>query len=86
MVVRSEYDILSEEVDWTKILNGFSDEISSNSKGAVIENLVADFSTTGDIERIASQITVMDIVKEYFNFITISFNNSKIFKKINSIK
>lgn len=71
LVVETGYEILSEEVDWTKILNGFSDEISKNSKGAIIENLVANFSTTGDVERIASQITVMDIVKEYFNFIVI---------------
>jgi hypothetical protein len=44
--------------------------MAQNTKGDIIEILSADFSTTTPVERIASQITVMDAMEPYFEFIS----------------
>ena len=54
--------------NWTKLLNDFSALIAEHTKGEVADMMVADFSTTGIDERIASQITLMETVKTYFDF------------------
>ena len=54
--------------DWTQLLNDFSALVAENTKGEVADMMIADFSTTGVDERIASQITLMETVKTYFDF------------------
>ena len=36
--------------------------------------MTADFTTTGITERIASQISLMDVVKEYFNYLNVAIS------------
>ena len=54
--------------DWAQLLNDFSALVAENTKGEVADMMTADFSTTGVDERIASQITLMETVKTYFDF------------------
>lgn len=69
LVVESKKDLLSEDVDWQEILNGFVKQIGENSKDDVARTIVADFTTTGSAERISSGITLMDIMKSYFEYV-----------------
>jgi hypothetical protein len=57
-----------EQIDWEKTVDSFSIKIAENTKGDIAEIIKADFSTTTQIERIASEITLMSAVKDYFVF------------------
>ena len=81
LVVNSNNDVLSPSADWELLLNDFSACIAENTKGELADLVTADFTTTGITERIASQISLMDVVKEYFNFL-----NARISCGIPSIK
>ncbi len=67
--VETRSDLLSKNADWSQLLDDFSVEIDRNTKGDISKTITADFSTTGQVERIASQITLMESVKSYFNYI-----------------
>ena len=55
--------------DWEGIFSDFSDEIEKNLKDPNLRRIIeADFSTTGTIDRIVSQISLMDTVKHYFEY------------------
>ena len=58
----------TNEVDWESIFNIFEKQIKSNTKNRIADIITADFSTTGITERIASQITLMESVKKYFEY------------------
>ena len=71
MVLRVEKnnDVLNPaKGDWAQLLNDFSACVAEHTKGEVADMMTADFSTTGVDERIASQITLMETVKTYFDF------------------
>ena len=57
-----------EQIDWEKTVDSFSIKIAENTKGDIAEIIKADFSATTQIERIASEITLMSAVKDYFVF------------------
>lgn len=70
LVVQSGQDLLNaKNVDWDGIFNQFEQQIKDNTKGDVAKTITADFTTTGRTERIASQITLMNAVKEYFRYV-----------------
>ena len=46
----------------------FADLIAKETKGDIAEVMTCDFSTTGMIEKMVSQITLMETVKPYFDF------------------
>ena len=69
--VISEYDLYSPLMDWDTLLNGFDIQIAENTKGNIADFMRADFSTTGNTERITSQVTLMSAVKSYFDFAAI---------------
>ena len=72
LVVNSNNDVLSPSGDWERLLNDFSTSISRNTKGELADLMIADFTTTGITERIASQVSLMDVVKKYFIYTNIS--------------
>ena len=74
LVVNSNNDVLSPNGDWELLLNDFSASIAENTKGELADLMIADFTTTGITERIASQISLMDVVKEYFNFLNVAIS------------
>lgn len=61
--------LLSEDYDWSALFNSFDEEITKNTVSGVAETIVANFSTTTPTERIASQITLMETVKSYFDYL-----------------
>ena len=71
LVVNSNNDVLSLSGDWKRLLNDFSACIANNTKGELADLMTADFTTTGITERVASQISLMDAVKKYFNYANI---------------
>lgn len=75
LVMDSNNDILElvGNGDWELLLNDFSACVAQNTKGDVSEMLTANFTTTGITERIASQITLIDVVKTYFNYWNLTF-------------
>ena len=69
--IQSSMDLLSEDADWGAILDMFSAEIAACSKGDIAETLIAAFSTTGETERMVSQITLMNAMESYFEYMAI---------------
>ena len=72
LVVNSNNNILLPTGDWEFLLNDFSACISRNTKGELADLMTANFSTTGITERIASQVSLMDVVKKYFIYTNIA--------------
>lgn len=66
--VRSSKDLLTEKADWDCIIDSFALKIGEYTKDGIAETITSDFSTTGTSERIASQITLMESLKNYFDY------------------
>ena len=64
-------DLFSEQADWNGLISGFTAEIDKYTNNDLATTLVADFSTTGTDERITSEVTLMDVVKPYFEYTVI---------------
>ena len=69
LVVETEKDLLHEDADWKKLIAGFAAQINEYTKGDVGKTITADFTTTGVTERIVSQVTLMETVKTYFDYV-----------------
>lgn len=69
LAINADEDLLSENVDWPKLIDGFSSQISKYTKKDIAQTITSDFTTTGPVERMASQITLMESVKSYFEYI-----------------
>lgn len=52
-------------IDWTKIFDGFVAQMKANTKGDIVDNMCANFTTTTVDSRIASQITLMNAMLPY---------------------
>ena len=61
-------DVLEYEEDWNWIIQAFSDSIDRNMKSQFSDLMVCNFSTTGTLERITSQIGMMESVRKYFKY------------------
>ena len=64
-------DLFSEQADWRGLISRFTAEIDKYTNHGLASTLVADFSTTGTDERIASEVTLMDVVKPYFDYLAV---------------
>lgn len=71
LVVESDVDVLSQKADWPKLIGGFTSQIERYTTGDIGNTITANFSTTGLTERVASQITLMDAMKSYFEYVVI---------------
>lgn len=69
LVVVSDKELLSGDADWEQMMSDFAAQINENTKGDIAKTITADFSTTGITERITSQITLMETMKNYFDYI-----------------
>ncbi|MBQ0018973.1 MAG: DUF4419 domain-containing protein [Bacteroidales bacterium] len=69
LVVNSQEDLVGGHPDWSAIMTDFERQIAQHSKADICHTITADFTTTGPTERIASQITLMDAMKSYFEYI-----------------
>ena len=57
---------VNPKVDWIGMFDKFVAMLKKNTKGDIVDIMCADFSTTTVESRIASQITLMNSMKEYF--------------------
>ena len=69
LVVRADKNLLTEEIDWPSLIDNISSQIDKYTKDNVAKTVTSDFTTTGQVERVASQITLMESVKSYFEYI-----------------
>lgn len=68
LTVVSEADLLRDSVDWSVLFDGFAEQIANHAGKKLVDAMTNNFSTTQQAERIASQITLMDATKSYFDF------------------
>lgn len=71
LIVNTNDDLFSEDADWPKLIGDFTSQIDQYTKGNIANIITADFSTTGSVERVASQVTLMESVKSYFDYTVI---------------
>ncbi|OQY55566.1 MAG: hypothetical protein DRR08_02755 [Candidatus Parabeggiatoa sp. nov. 2] len=55
--------------DWAKIVHSFGNQIKRHTNAGLYELFVANFSTTGEIERTVSEVVMMDAFKRYFDYL-----------------
>lgn len=61
---------MSEE-QWEELFPEFTKQIAVQAGNELVNTLTSDFSTTTPVERIASEITIMQAMKPYFEYIVI---------------
>lgn len=64
-----QLDINNPDSPWELMFSGFTEKLKKEIGADLVNALEADFSTTTPVDKIASQITIMDSVKSYFRFI-----------------
>lgn len=67
-VRRDDFMKGSLDNNWSEVIAQFSGQIQEFTKGDIYSLIVADFSTTGAVERTVSEIVLMDMLKEYFEY------------------
>jgi hypothetical protein len=67
-VERNSFMKGSPENDWQGAFNEFSQKIGEQIGEGNRRLIVSDFSTTGPVERAASEIVLMDVMKAYFEY------------------
>ena len=73
VVVTEEITLDNPQSPWEKIFPEFTAQIAEHTGGDLISLLSSDFSTTTPVEKIASEITVMEAMKSYFEYVVLYF-------------
>lgn len=70
LIVRNDsLKLDSPASSWEKIFPEFTKQISAHTGSDLINILSSDFSTTTPVEKVASEITIMEAMEPYFEFI-----------------
>ncbi len=69
LIVDSDKDILEESINWEEIFPQFTSQIAEHTGEELINILTADFSTTTAVEKVASEITIMEAMEPYFEYV-----------------
>jgi len=69
VVPNGEVTLDNPNSPWDKIFPQLTKQIAASTGDDLINLLTADFSTTTSVERVASQITIMEAMKPYFEFV-----------------
>lgn len=56
------------DVEWETLFPEFAEQIATFTGKELVDNLSADFTTTTPTVRVASQVTIMESMKEFFNY------------------
>jgi len=56
---------------WEKVFPEFTKQIAEHTGKEIIDLLSSDFTTTTAVEKVAAEITIMEAMKSYFEFIVI---------------
>ena len=60
-----------KQINWENAIPQFTQQIKKNTKGDLAETIMADFSTTTPTELIATEVTLMESVQNYFEYVYI---------------
>jgi hypothetical protein len=71
VVISTQITLDNPNSSWKDVFPEFMEKINAAVGKNLTNTLTADFSTTTDVSKIASQITLMDAMKSYFDFIVI---------------
>lgn len=71
LMVELETDSMTNSQAWEKIFPQFTVQIARYTGNELINVLASDFSTTTPVEKIASEITIMEAMKPYFEYVVI---------------
>ena len=71
LVVATNRNLFAKDADWQAVMDEFSKQIEKNTKSDIANTIKANFTTTGSSERIASEVTLMKVVKPYFKYTVI---------------
>ena len=71
LIVQSHKKLKDPSLLWEEIFPQFTEQIRKEVGGHLVETLTCNFSTTTSLEKTVSEITIMETVKSYFEFITI---------------
>lgn len=71
IVFRDGFRKGSPDNDWPGVFGEFSDAIAAHI-GKQRDLVVADFSTTGPVERAASEVVLMAAMKKYFKYVVVT--------------
>jgi len=69
VVASDEIPLDNPNSPWEKIFPEFTRQIAEHTGNEIINLLSADFSTTTSVEKIASEITIMEAMKAYFEYL-----------------
>ncbi|MFT3903437.1 MAG: DUF4419 domain-containing protein [Niabella sp.] len=70
LLVRNDsIDLNNPNSPWESLFPMFADSIANHVGKELVDNLTSNFSTTTQTTKIASQITVMNAMKKYFNYV-----------------
>ena len=67
-VRRDEFVLDSPHNDWGGVAKEFVEKIGNNTTGDFNEIISTTFSTTSEVDRVVSAMTIMEAVKSYFNY------------------
>lgn len=68
--IETELDAHSPESAWDDAINAFANALCDDAQGSAA--LLSDFSTTGPIEKLASQVCLLDVFESYYEYILLS--------------
>jgi hypothetical protein len=71
VVITDTIDLNNPESPWENIFPKLTEQIAQFTGKELIETLSADFSTTTPTSKVASQITIMEAMEPYFEFVVI---------------
>lgn len=71
LTVATGSDLLKDPEQWEDLFPQFTAQIAEHTGEELINTLTADFSTTTAVEKVASEITIMEAMEPYFEFVVI---------------
>jgi len=69
LVSSEEIRLYNPNSPWEDVFSEFSKQIAEHTGSEIINLLTSDFTTTTPVEKIASEITIMEAMEPYFEFI-----------------
>lgn len=71
LTVATGSDLLKDSEQWEGLFPQFTAQIAGHTGEELINTLTADFSTTTAVEKVASEITIMEAMEPYFEFVVV---------------
>lgn len=72
IAIRRDNFIMGEQNDWSTVFGDFADEIKKRVKADIYDVVIDDTSVATATSRIVSEITLMDALKDFFDYEVVS--------------